>query len=351
MRRGRILILVLLVFIVGLVVAGFALRQFLLSAQRAEQPAFVEVYVTAQNLAPGEKITADMVTTASIPQSMALGVYYTSDERPDLLNNKVARYPLDQGHIISSTDVQDASQGVSIAGPQHATLIPPGMTAVTIPTSRLKLGGYGVDDGSHVNVVACLLFVDVDSSFQSLLPNNTAVLTGTGIVPDSLRVMSMSVAVGGPHGRLELDPSVLEPFFLVPTEPQRPRPVCQMLLQDVVVMKRGNFPTAAVAGAGQGGAAGQPQPQPPNPDIVTLIVSPQDAVSLAYLTYTNAELTLSQRNPSDQARQATEAASLQFLLSQYNIPVPAKLPYAMQPAIPALTEPFLPNDTVTVQPQ
>jgi len=37
------------------------------------------------------------------------------------------------------------------------------------------------------------------------------------------------------------------------------------------------------------------------------------------------------RNPTDQSHQATEASTLQFLLSQYNIPVPAKLPYSLEP--------------------
>jgi pilus assembly protein CpaB len=64
------------------------------------------------------------------------------------------------------------------------------------------------------------------------------------------------------------------------------------------------------------------------PDMVTLIVSPQDSVTLSYLRNTAAILSLTLRNPTDQLRQATEAATLQFLLSQYNIPIPAKLPYA-----------------------
>lgn len=344
MRRGRVLILVLLILIIGLIVAAFVLRQFLQAAQRPTTPDYAEVYVAAQDIGQGERITLEMLTTASVPQNMALDVYYTTAERADILNNKVAAYPLEQGHIISSSDVQESSQAVAIAGPQHATLIPPGMTTFTIPTSRLKLGGYGVTDGSHVNVVVCLLFADLDPAFQSVLPNGTAVLTGTGFVPDSLPVLSMAVAPGGPHGRLELDPSVQQPFFLIPAEPQVPRPVCQLLLQDVVVMKRGNFPTQFVQGE-------QAQAETARPDIVTLIVSPQDAVSLAYLTYTEAEVMLAQRNPSDQARQATEAATLQFLLSQYNIPVPAKLPYGMRPPKYDLLEPSLPNDTVTVQPE
>jgi pilus assembly protein CpaB len=101
-----------------------------------------------------------------------------------------------------------------------------------------------------------------------------------------------------------------------------------MLLQDVVVMKRGDFPLRENAAPAQNQDEDAP---PPATDTVTLIVSPQDAIMLTYLTYTNARMVLTLRNPSDQSRQATEAATLQFLLSQYNIPVPAKLPYVTQP--------------------
>jgi len=37
-------------------------------------------------------------------------------------------------------------------------------------------------------------------------------------------------------------------------------------------------------------------------------------------------------------------------LTQYNISLPSKLPYAMQPRIDQLVAPALPNDIVTVQP-
>jgi pilus assembly protein CpaB len=255
----------------------------------------------------------------------------------------------------------DKSAAVPIAGPQWAALIPPGMTAMSIPTNRLALAGYGIDDGAHVNVNACFLFVDIDPTFQTVLPNLAAPLTGTGVGPDALPVLSLGVgAAGGAQGRLELEPSVQQPYYLLPSESQRPRQVCQMILQDVVVMKRGNFPLA-------GGDAVQPEAdpnaQPVAPDIVTLIVSPQDSVTLSYLVFTcgtvagedtstqcNTQIMLTLRNPGDQARQATEASTLQFLLSQYNIPVPAKLPYSLQPALIAFRPPALPNDTVTVSP-
>jgi pilus assembly protein CpaB len=117
-------------------------------------------------------------------------------------------------------------------------------------------------------------------------------------------------------------------------------------------MKLGNFPLIpSDTQAAQQQSQQQQQGAAPAPDIITLIVSPQDAITLSYMVYTNAQIMMTLRNPSDQSRLATEAATLQFLLSQYNIPVPAKLPYALQPRIDALAAPFLPNDTVTVSPQ
>jgi len=352
MRRGRILIFVVLIVVVGLIVAVVAIRQ-LLQPRQSQAPAEVQVFIAGQNIPQGGKIAEDMLSTITLPQDKVIAVMYTQDEKGELLNNKVARFPLDQGVVLTSAMISDASQAVSIAGPEWAALIPPGMTAISIPTSRLSLAAYAINDGAHVNLNACFLFVDVDPSFQTALPNYTAVLTGTGFQQDQLPTLSMNVASGGEgaaQGRLELDPSLQQPFYVVPSEAQRPRVACQTVFQDVVVMKLGNFPLVPTS-AEQAASQQQQQGAAPPPDIITLIVSPQDAVTLSYLVYTNAQIMMTLRNASDQSRMATEAATLQFLLSQYSIPVPAKLPYALQPRIDELAAPFMPNDTVTVPPQ
>jgi pilus assembly protein CpaB len=115
--------------------------------------------------------------------------------------------------------------------------------------------------------------------------------------------------------------------------------VCQTIVQDAVVLKSGDFPLPGVPAQTQQQAGQQQQNAPPTPDVVTIIVTPQDAITLAYMTSSNARITLTLRNPGDQSRQSTEAATLQFLLSQYNIPVPAKLPYDQQPATRQLSPP------------
>lgn len=356
MRRGRTLILVLLIIIIVLGLGFFVASQFLRPQETVEQIVYVEVYYAAQNIPQGGRITEDALATLSIPQANVVTVMFTRDELP-LLVDMYAKLPLEPGVVITESMVTDSASAVAISGPQWASLIPPGMTAIAIPVDRLAVSAYAINSGAHVNVNACLLFVDIDPSYQTILPNFTGTLTGTGLGAEAgLPVLSLGVASGGsPQGRLELDPSVQQPYYLIPSEAQRPRMVCQTLLQDVVVMRLGDFPLveADPAAATDPAAPTDPNAVPPPavaPDIVTLIVSPQDSVTLSYLVYTNARISLTLRNPSDQARLATEASTLQFLLSQYNIPVPAKLPYAMHPALTTLTSPTLPNDAAQPTP-
>ncbi len=348
MRRGRILIFLLLIVIIGLVVVYFVFRT-VVAPPTTTPPASntVDIFVAGQNIPQGAEITEDVLSTIKVPQPVS-AAEFTADRKAELVG-KVAKFPLDQGTVITTAMVANKEQVVSIAGPQWAALIPSGQTAISIPASRLSLVSYGIDDGAHVNLQACFLFVDVDPSFQSILPDNTATLTGTGFPQNALPVLSLGVGgAAGPQGRLELEPSVQQPYSLVPSEAQRPRTVCQTILQNVVVMKRGNFPlTTAVTQANQ---QQQQQGAAPAPDLVTLLVSPQDAVTLQYMVYTNAQIMMTLRNPSDNSRLATEAATLQFMLSQYNIPVPAKLPYALQPRIDALAAPVLPNEGATTAP-
>jgi Flp pilus assembly protein CpaB len=113
-----------------------------------------------------------------------------------------------------------------------------------------------------------------------------------------------------------------------------------MILQDIQVLHVGTFTLGdsstqqqAAAAPQNGQAAPTPTP-PPTPTIITLIVTPQDAVALTYLINSGTQFTLVLRAPDDKSRVETEAATLQYLLSQYAIPVPAKLPYVMDMPTP-----------------
>ncbi|HRQ22118.1 MAG TPA: hypothetical protein PLF42_01715, partial [Anaerolineales bacterium] len=68
MRRGRTLILILLILIIGLLVGFVAIRQFLATQQRVDQPVYVNIYFAAQNIPQGAPITEDVLGTMQIPQ-------------------------------------------------------------------------------------------------------------------------------------------------------------------------------------------------------------------------------------------------------------------------------------------
>ncbi len=358
MRRGRIFIYIALILLVALAGAFLFLRsQVEPDVTAVPAPALVDIVIAKQKIPQGEKITEDVLGSISLPEGTDFGVMFRYDQREEQLIGKIAKYPLEQGVVITQSMVGGTGD-IASTGPEWANLIPPSMTAISIPTSRLSSVAYGVADGAHVNVIACFLFVDIDSGFQSVLPNRTAFVSQSGVPPEGAPSLSASVsagqtgeAAGSAQGRAELDPTFQQPIYIVPSEDQRPRPVCQTVFQDVAVLKLGDFPVGGQAVSSTGSSEDAPPAPGENaeqasvaPDVVSLIVSPQDATSLTYMLYGGAKLTLTLRGANDTSRMETEAATLQFLLSQYAIPVPAKLPYASEPRIDTLKDPVLGND-------
>jgi pilus assembly protein CpaB len=353
MRRGRLLIFLVLIVVVGLalVVLVFFNPFGTPTTQPTPSTSLTEIYYAAQNIPQGTTITQEMLGKLAVPPENVAEVEFAVGEEANLVG-QTTRFSLEQGVVITSSMV--GTGPVEISGPFWAVQIPSGMVAATIPTNRLSTVGYGVNDGAHVNVNACMLFVDVDPAFQSVLPNFTSVLTGTGFLPDQLPVLSLNSLSGeepSRQGRVELDPTLQQPFYAIPSEKQRPRLVCQMILQNVVVMKLGNFALQAPSTDPNVTPSPAQAQQQAAPDIVTLMVNPQDSISLNYFVYSGAILSLTMRNPNDTSRFDAQSATLTSLLTQYNISLPSKLPYSTEPRIDLLVPPQLPNDAITVQPQ
>jgi pilus assembly protein CpaB len=261
---------------------------------------------------PAENITASM--------------FRTKDEVADIY---YAKYPLVQGQPLTRELISERP-GVLQEGSQVARTIPPGMTAISVPITRLSAVGFAIRDGDYVNIIATTTFVDLDTSFQSILPNRTGTVTGTGF-QEQLPELSVSID-GGIQGRAELDPTLGQAIYLLPSEAQRPRLVSQMILQNIQVLHIGPFNLRGDPTAPPPAPEGEEAPPPPTPDIITLIVSPQDAISLTYLLHSQTELTLTLRALDDpNVLIDPESVTLQYLISQYNIALPAKLPFGMNP--------------------
>ena len=362
MRRGRIFIYLALIIIIA--VAGGALYLWRRpkaapppsATQTTPQIQYVGIITAGQNISAGTVITETMLSSIQIPQDKLVQGLFTNKAN---VVNMYSKIDIAQGVPITNTMVSVLPGNVNLSGSVWAPYIPQGMTAVSIPITRLSSAAYGIREGDHVDVIVSMLLVDVDPAYQTILPNKIAGLDNSTTTNGVLKITQGDVT----QGHFEVDQVQTNPVsnmltYIQPSENQRARLVTQMIMQDIQVLHTGTFPLPGepdtnLSNTETGGPT--PTPLPANqtqtapvivrPDIITVMVTPQDAVTLTYLIYSGAEINLSLRNPNDKTPiTQPDAAMLEYLLTQYNIPVPAKLPYAMDPRLDVLQQPKLSND-------
>lgn len=347
-KSGRIFIIIAILLIVLVAAAAFIFLRFGNLLQPVEPAVeespqiqieeMVDIVITTQFVNRGEVLNGSVVTMIPFPKEQLVeGTFFTNMES---VVGKKALYPLEARIPLTPRMLLDSSMGGSVASFD----IPVDKTALSVLIEREELIAYAPQSGDHVMVIGCMTLVDVDPEYQSILPNYTGSVTKQILQEESstesLTVIISSGGGASTQGRTELDPTLNEPVYVVPSEPQRPRLVCQNVIQDAIVLRVGDFPLTGadptpadqVAPPEQGEVVEEPAPLPP-PDIVTLVVSPQDAVVLTYMKKAGIDLTLALRNPNNDQIILTDAVTQQYLMDQKNIPLPAKLPFALEPRV------------------
>ncbi len=378
-RRSNILIIIILIIAVGAVLAYLVLTGAggltggTPATNQTEPTAtpnidLVDIVIASQSIQRGTLITSDMVTTIKYPRSqMAEGVFYgTIDE----VVGQKAKYDIEPTVPLTMSMVM-AEEGGSLASFD----IPDGMTAMSIPVSPETSVSFAPQTGDHVMVIGCLLLSDIDLDFQSRLPNNTnttyspidmnsvseevqkVLITSNGKV-NALSVSPITSGSLNYYGRYELDPSTNSFIYVTASEAQRPRLVCQTIIQDASILKVGMFTgdssSQSVAAPTSTPAAAEPTPMVGSSfadyeGSVTLIVTPQDTLILNYLLLSGTKLSLALRSAGDGAKIVTDPVTLQYIMDQKNIISPAKLPYGVEPRVDSLVYPGF-NDYILIQP-
>lgn len=378
MKRGRIFLFLAFSLIIILACVLLISQRGLLPFPKTAQPTPIQtappaqVVVVTQNLPKGYRLTKDVLGLIPWDPNSLTPALYTEGDLPRLIN-RVTKFSLESGTPVLESMLVTESDQVEMSGSSWALSIPPGSVAVSIPIDRLSSVSYAPRAGDHVDVIGTLLFTDLDTDFQSILPNHTGVVIAAG-PPDPVREDNNPLTVAitsllqeglvnpqtgvvdrpgsmtpGIYGKVVIDPVLGDAVYLTPSENQRPRMVSQMVLQNCTVLGIGDFPTEEEIAisptpteeerpAGQGGQAEAAAP-PKKPNVITLVVNPQDAISLNYLIYSGAQLTLTLRNPNDNERLNRDAVTLQYLLENYQIPIPVRLPYGIHPRIDDLVQP------------
>ena len=314
----------------------------------------VEIVIAIQDLSRGMVIPENGVSIQQWPREALpeSGNYFLAEDI-DLVVGKIARTDIFRGSPILSRYVVDNLFDIARAGSDAAAVLnglpaDRNWVAVSIPLDPSGIGqvAYGIQDGDFVDVILSFLFVDVDPTFQTRLPNNVSLIT---------RLETGELSIGAPRqGRTEASALTPEGVLLGPSEPsQRPRLVTQYTVQNAFVVHVGHFdetgvlfgqtptPTQMPTQAAPGEQTQQQEQRPTalptatpfTPLIVTLGVTPQDALVLTWAVDSQIPITLALRAAGDDRVVTTEPVTLDYMIRNYNAEPPNALEFALEPPI------------------
>ncbi len=373
MRRGRVFILLALLLLVG--AAGvFVVLGGLGGGGEEQAPPTptplgeAEIVIAAQHIPRGSVIPPEAIIVSPYPADYMVE---TMLDDPARVVGRRARVDIARGVPVTENMITEEAGDLLAVGSDAAFAIPAGFTAISIPMDRFSGVAYALREGDQVDVLVSMLIVDLDEDFQSPTPNRSIFLfNANGDLLSSFSCATISVdegeficqqaEAGSVVGKIEFDETSGEDFFVVPSGPARPRLVTQRLIANATILGVGNFalpeeeveqPTVVATEAPEGAGAPAAQQAAPieapavePPDIITLIVEPQDALALNWAMGAGVDLTLTLRSPNDPAADLeTDSMTLQALIDNYNIAVPSRLPFGLEPVLQAPPLEFPPD--------
>jgi Flp pilus assembly protein CpaB len=304
MKRGRILtFLGIILGLVTMLAAFYILRG---SQQPVTTPTEVpkqKVLVVRQNVAQAEEIDP---ATAELQEFEKSQVPTDALVSPQELIGKLWARDIVAGTMLRQEMITDRASIVE-KGINASFLIPAGKVAVAFPIDELSSVAYALQAGDTVDMLITIQVVNLDPSTQIKLP---VPRTGNSVEG---QVIGQQV----------------------------PRMITQLTLQDVTVLKIGDWaqpnpqpkasatPTPAPAGGQQAGQQGQ-NANAAGPTIMTLLVDQQDALVLKFARESGATIDFALRGKNDHEIVTTEPLTLEYMIRRFNITPPEKLPYAIE---------------------
>lgn len=311
----------------------------------------VKVVQALQNLPRGYRFPntiqelENIVGYATLPEeTVPFNAIKEQDGGLEKVLGKIARTDVFREQPILSTYLVTDLTQLAAVGSDAAAVLPSDRVAVSLPMDRITSVAYGVQDGDRVDVIISMLFIDVDEVFQSITPNLVTLFTktDTGI--------ELKQGIGG-----RIDQSSIGTVIVGPAERQRPRLVTQRTIQDALVVHVGEFPlngrylgelptptpVPATEEASGGGSNTTPQPTVtpvPPPNIVTLGVTPQYAVVLVWAIDAKLPVTLALRSVNDRSTQQTAPVTLDYMMQEFRIEVPARRDFSIEPAVRSIRQ-------------
>jgi pilus assembly protein CpaB len=353
MRMSRILIFVAIALLIGTVAGYFLIQRMNIVPWRppvevSDVPEEVDtkkVVFAVQEIPRGTLIQEEFLLMADFPADQVQESMFTDVAG---VVGRYSRMDIPQGVPLTSNMLAEEVGALVAIGSDAAIAIPPGYTAISVPIDLLSSVAYALRDGDRVDVLVSMPLLDQDTEFQTVLPNLTGVFVTAGGGEEAVRFLTASANYSvSTLGRIEEEEVTGQLLYVLPSQPQQPRLVAQRLIENATVLHVGTFPTgveiAAAAeateepsdegiGAPSPGTEEEaetveaPPPPPEPPKVVTLIMTPQDALTLYWATKSDVDIMLTLRGTADDTETLTTSVTLEFLLEQYSVAIPNKIP-------------------------
>ena len=191
-----------------------------------------EIVIAAQNIARGKLIPPEGGDHFTVPGGPTrLRRCWTN---PGQVIGKRARMDIARGVPITENMITDQAGDLLPVGSDASIAIPEGFTAIAMPMDRFSGVAFAIREGDQVDVLVSLLLVDLDTEFQSELPNEGMFLfspEGELLNAISCRLIETNeagelVCAAGERppvvGLLQFDDISGQDFFAGPSGPQRP---------------------------------------------------------------------------------------------------------------------------------
>ncbi len=255
MRRGG-RILVLLGLVLGVLTAVGIFSILAATPQQTTQVPTRFVVIAVQNIPARAEISPDTVGKVEWPEStIPPGAF----ERIEDVTGKLTLEPIFQGQLILPGTLIDKGR-VKETRSNASFLVPEGKVAVAFPITVLSGIAGALQPGDTVNIML------------TLNPPQPA--------PTSRSTTTAPIGIEG-------------------------QPLTQLMLQDVLVLQVGTWPTGAAQGGGGGGAQ-------PAASVITFVLEPQDALALKSARELGI-IELALRRAGDHKAFTTEPVGLEYL--------------------------------------
>lgn len=233
--------------------------------------------------------------------------------------------------LLQTILVSDFSQ-LAQTGSDTAVLLPSGKVAISVPINEVTGTAFGLQPGDHISLIFSFVVVDVDQDFQTALPNWVFEVEYGSIEDGARTTAAVNPLDGAIFGRIDTIPPG-ELANIVPSELQRPRLVSQLTVGDALVLHVGEYPPGGeILGVDPAARAdsGLPYEQP---TVVTLGVSPQEAVVITWAINARVNINLVIRSVAGVSNAQTSSVTLQYIFETYNVTVPPRLTYSLEPSL------------------